>query len=321
MTYRNKKHNCLPSKEPHVGGDVAVGGSHGCDQENTIECHEASSTDSRSTASASPEHPEHHTRTRSYPDKPEKAGRSTTVSILKFISGSNSRDTKDEDISYYKCKARRYKSKRKKLRIRLEGTERELDKLKKENKELNAKFKVSHNNEISMADNLKVTQKVASAQERRANGLEVAIQNMQLYVGPQADDEVLKATFGGQLTGKVRTWSAAFVTNNQPAETYVQTLRNSAYAILSPIDQALELLREKRKRRLFVEGMVGSVLASNIFRTVTTEASIKPQNPVRPTVLEYSMDKCFAESISVMEQNLTNGLYIPPLHLISNREP
>lgn len=100
-----------------------------------------------------------------------------------------------------------------------------------------------------------------------ANQMQSTMDNRELFLGEQANDDVVMATFG-QLMGDIKTWSTRFNAGDANAfdEKKIQDYQRVA-PHYTKVSQLEYVCAQKRQKRLFVRGWTAYVMCTKLFRS------------------------------------------------------
>ena len=131
-----------------------------------------------------------------------------------------------------------------------------------------------------------------------ADNMVYALENKDLYIGPQASDDVLYVQFQ-ELVGNIQTWSVSFAPHH-PHLVFAAEVMNELKKVAPGVRDVPGLLQTSKNLRLFVRGYVGLVLADMIFRA--WPSGMQPESRGE----EVWMDKDLAHGVFMIESRLSN---------------
>ena len=132
-----------------------------------------------------------------------------------------------------------------------------------------------------------------------AHKMTFAMENKELFIGPQASDDQIYSQFQ-TLLGQIKTWSVPFAKGRPTIDIDLSSVEILAeFRKVTPgIFDIGRYLRTPKNLRLFVRGFVGLVLAETLFRTLPERSH--PGSDAE----DIWMDKEIAHGVALIENSL-----------------
>lgn len=103
--------------------------------------------------------------------------------------------------------------------------------------------------------------------------MQTEMDNKELFLGPQATDDDIRAKFDSVLAS-IKTWSTNFTSGPVGSDVFKDD-HLSDYQSVAPLcrdtSHLMHLISNKKRRRLFVRGWAAYVMSKRLFRTLETE--------------------------------------------------
>ena len=166
--------------------------------------------------------------------------------------------------------------------------------------ELQRQIHILQNEKDGLCNDLKVEAERCKLIGESADNMAYALENKDLYIGPQASDDVLCFQFQ-ELVGNIQTWSVSFALHHPlPYLVFPAEVMNEFKKVAPGVRDVPSLLQTSKNLRLFVRGYVGLVLADMIFRA--WPSGMQPESRGE----EVWMDKNLAHGVFLIESRLSS---------------
>lgn len=131
-----------------------------------------------------------------------------------------------------------------------------------------------------------------------ANKMAFAMESKEIFIGPQASDDVIYSRFQS-LLGQIKTWSIPFARDLTTISEDLSLINLQEFQKVAPaVSDLPRFLQVPKNARLFVRGYVSLAMAESLFRTFPNEPH--PGSDAE----DVWMDKEVAHSVFLIENNL-----------------
>ncbi|KAF2200938.1 hypothetical protein GQ43DRAFT_432074 [Delitschia confertaspora ATCC 74209] len=189
----------------------------------------------------------------------EWAGGGVRKSLKSWWDKKESR-SEDRDQFGYESKEQRYRRQREEWKAAYASLEQ--DSRHRED--------IIRNLQVELEKALKDNERTKSS----ANQMQQAMDNKELFLGPQATDDDIRIRFGS-LNSSIKTWSSNFLSESSTMPIFREDLLSS-YLDIVPLCREVRhienLVSERKVRRLFVRGWAAYVISNLVFRALPAES-------------------------------------------------